>query len=239
MKCSQASPLTETEISMLLDGEQDQRLLAHIEHCEYCARRLHEARLMEVEIRQRLDRMECPEIEELGELHMNLLSEQRTEELRDHVKTCSKCQEDLELLIQYLDEDDGVTTIGQENAKVISPPRDYFIPELVDTPLNAVRGKSGKQVRARVEGVDLLIDIQLSAKGLTITGTLMQDDAFDSWSNSIMQLRQAGNIVKISPLDELSMFYCEGIDPGNYALRITAEDGRIIEIPEIKINLDF
>lgn len=244
MECTLSPALTDEQINSLLDGTDDHDLLQHIEQCESCANRLHHARQIEMSIQQHLYRMECPNADELGDFYMNLLDEEHIEAIKTHLQLCSRCQKDLEILKQYMEQDELSIADQQKNKKLIVPPRDYFIAEFVNIPLEAVRGgrtqrgSSGRQIRARTEGVDLLIDIQKTIKGLDITGILIQDDAFDSWSSSLMQLRQDGEVVMMKPLDELSMFHCNNVEAGYYAIRITAEDGRIIEIPNIDISLE-
>ena len=75
MNCIFSSPLTDEQISFLLDGNTDEELESHLEQCPACRQRFEEAGQIELMLKKKLFRGDCPSPQMLTDFHMGLLDQ--------------------------------------------------------------------------------------------------------------------------------------------------------------------
>jgi hypothetical protein len=238
MDCLFSKPLTEDELSMLLDDQADNSLKQHIEKCSACAQRLKIARQMELYMKGNLFRFDCPDPQTLGDYHHHLLNASAHKTIEDHLQLCASCRSDLQVLINFLEEDSSVT-VNAPPEKLIRPPATYFQVTAEVMPLRKVRGQNKRQLRATVNGVQLLFDLQHSPKGITVEGMLiaLNKDEMSLWIGSLVEIRTTNELLSVCYIDDMGTFRCEGIPEGIVHVRITSAKGRSILVSDLEIKM--
>jgi hypothetical protein len=170
--------LTEDELSAILDGEADDRLLAHVRDCPYCAARLEEAGDMEWLLSTALYRGDCPDVTALQAYANGSLDAAAVAAVAAHLDLCPYCQRDLASL-----RGEGHANRSVETAELNKL---VMFPELMAPPKRAVRGgQTGWQMVAKAgttiarlsidkpEWQDYILSIQVSSPEIDWTGGMV------------------------------------------------------------------
>ena len=239
MSCGTPSQLTDEQISRWLDGYHDTEVKFHLEQCPACRNRLDMARLIETRLQQAIYRKICPSSDELIDYSMEFLDDERMLEIEMHLEECLSCQQELSTCIDFVERENMTQT--QEpyrQGTIIYPPKGYFSVVLVEhQSVRAVRGHNKRSFRASANGIQILCDVQQTAKGLTLIGTVIEDIAGSGWTQCLLEIRQNDSVVHLCPLDTFDMFRCESIKEGTYSIRLVAPDGRVLEISNVEVGL--
>jgi hypothetical protein len=176
--------------------------------------------IIEKKLSSNLFRITCPPSLDLGEYHLQMLSDEESETIRQHLITCPYCPKELAQLKTYL---------GQ-----LAPDIDYTLEERVKiwiarllpnpfeggqgtAPAFALRGEANGPLMFEAGSYQLTLEIQddpanpglRSILGLVIGGgeTLQK-----------VELWQDGRSVQETKIDDLGNFVFNGIQPGPYDL---------------------
>lgn len=164
-----------------------------------------------------LYRITCPSSNDLGEYHLQMLSDEQTEEIRQHLKTCPHCTRELAQLQSYL--------------KEMAPDLDYTFRERVkiwiarrlpafpvgQVPAFALRGESEGPLIFEAGSYQLTLEIQDDPANpgfRTILGLVIDGEE----ALQRVELWQDGRPVQETTLDELGNFVFAGVTPGSYDL---------------------
>lgn len=230
MECTQLPPLTDDQLTAVLDGTDDAQVLAHLERCPSCAQRLQQARQLETALHSSLWRWDCPSPHMLGEYHLQLLAAAQTAVIARHLESCPHCAAELNDLRAFL---------AAEPAREARPQRAFTLPRLPHpgeliaalmphTPALALRGAGAGQITARAEGITIFLEFQAIPAGFELTGQVIADSDQTEWAGALVELRQAGALSSTAILDELGDFRCAPLTAEPAALRITAHTGRVV-----------
>lgn len=241
LKCVAPPEITEYQISLLLDGFEDENVLNHLKQCEYCMNRVKKARSFESSLHQQLYRFDCPSSDDLTDYYMELTNEHNAKSIADHLAQCPSCQKEMRMLEKFvaddLPNDQEAESLRDEH--ILRPHPGYFTAAIEDyATARKARGKDAKQFRATVDEIQILFDTQLTKQGIVLNGTIMsQKDVYD-WTSSLVHFQQGGRAKYTCAVDEFSMFHCDAMDVGEYSVRIVAQDGKIIELSSLNITMD-
>jgi hypothetical protein len=164
-----------------------------------------------------LYRITCPSSSDLGEYHLQMLSDEQTEAIRQHLTTCPHCTRELAQLQSYL--------------KEMAPDLDYTFQERVkiwiarllpafpatQAPAFAVRGESEGPLMFEAGSYHLTLEVQDDPANpgfRTILGLVIDGEA----TLQRVELWQDGRSVQETALDDLGNFVFAGVRPGSYDL---------------------
>jgi len=229
--------VTEDEISMILDGTEDQHLRDHVGVCSECQRRVEDARRIEMSLKQRLLCHDCPPSHKLTDYSFGLVSEEERDRIAGHLKICKSCRDELATLTKFLEEEDQLPSAGSSEGKIIRLPTDYFVARFdPNQRKRQVRGREKRQLRAQTNGIVVLLDFQVVASGTAIEGTVIDTDDSRDWIGSLIEFRKQDVLHTTCQIDELGTFRCQLAEDGTYTLRITSPTGGIVVVPDIVID---
>lgn len=235
-------PLSDDEISAVLDGTAGDDVMRHVALCADCARRVALARHLESVLAQRLNRWDCPPPLALGEYHLNLLSEHEARAIRKHIEGCPRCQAELRELSVFLE--NGL----REDSKAVEPaakrprrPMRLGLPQilsgtvLTNHPALALRGTGEEPVIIETDGLTLYLKLEPRAGQPVLLGQIA-GDSFESWVGALVQFWQEDALRATAEVDDLGTFRCEAIALQPFELIITAPHGATILVPEIYLT---
>ncbi len=176
--------------------------------------------IIEKNLTSSLYRITCPPSDELGEYHLQMLPEEQTEAIRQHLVTCPHCPKELAQLQTYLaDLAPDIDFTLQERVKI-------WIAKLLPNPLEgnlaarpafALRGESDGPMLFEAGKYQLTLEIQddPTNPGLrTILGLVIDGEE----ALKKVELWQDGRSIQETNLDDLGNFIFNGVQPGQYDL---------------------
>lgn len=239
--CQYPPPLTEDDLSALIDGEEDDQLKDHVRRCPYCAARLEQAGQIEGDLSMTLYRGTCPDSFTLGQYQMDMLEdpEQRAT-IAGHLDHCPHCRQDLKEWADFIDEDEFGELENQaaRSEKVIPMPthpgnRIVLFPTVAAPSKRAVRGTARTHriiASAGTTTIRLAFDplphdhtkltIQLASKSV-------------DWRGAMITVRQNEEVVAVCAVNEYQTGTCELTQPAPVSLYFVAADETIIEFGNI------
>ena len=231
MKCVTSPALDDTQIISYVEGEADDKTVAHIRKCKYCAERARQATLLQQRMRTRLYRSTCPSSMELGNYHLGLLPDPEKMVIAQHVRQCPHCRRETAELEKFLAEPDVQPDLWTATKVLFA--------RLVDggamPAFGALRGESKGPLTFEADGVVITLDVSPGSNShMSILGQLAADDQ-DEWTGAKVELQQADSLLTTS-LDDLGAFRFEEIRPGAAKFIITSPASVVIETPEIDLT---
>jgi hypothetical protein len=180
-----------------------------------------------------LFRMTCPEATELGEYQLGMSAGAPRRAIRDHLKECPHCQQELVQLQTYLDE--VQRDLSHSPAERLQIWIARLMPSLGGptlSPAFAVRGESGKVLAYQAGPAQLTLEVQKDLQQLerTLLGLLIGIDP----DNVQAQLWHGGELTETADVDELGNFTLANVSPGTYEL-ILAGPSLEIHIEELQL----
>ncbi len=231
MECISSPALEDIEIARYVDGEADERVVAHINQCPYCSDRARQWTHLQNRWKNQLYRATCPSPTELGDHQLGLLPAPQALMVAQHVRECPLCQKEVTDLQEFL-------------AEPAAPPgfvaaAKVLVAQLVGTTpaLGALRGESKGPLTFEADGVVIVLDIQPAADGqASILGQVAADEQ-DRWTGATVELHQTGSPELRSTLDDLGTFHFDRVQPGAAQIMLNSLHGIIVHIMNIDISL--
>lgn len=242
MKCTRNKPLTDVEIDTVLDGVAKPETRQHLRECEYCANEVRRAAQFEAQMKTALHRGDCPSSLELAEYHTNMLEDSdMIASIQHHLTTCSRCQNELAMLDQFLDIAD--TYSGEPNPELLNDeilPISSDISRLsinFDEPDRVLRGKKkGPIMASAADGTTLFIEVETELDVHTLTAQIVVEDT-DPWDHAQVQVFQPDMLVAITLVEELGDFTCYLRDNTTpITIRINNKQGKTIVLQDIALS---
>ena len=201
-----------------LDSTADAWVAAHILRCPSCRERVATWSQAQDDLGKLLNPIACPSNTELGEYYLSMLSLERGHEMFLHLKTCLECQDDIDSLASFVDD--------QTPASQILYP---FIASTTARQMLAYRDSSpthANEFTYQIEEAEINISIQestLKANHHTLlglatgvkTGTRASADLIPSGSVDLLLT---------TPINPLGDFVISDIPSGKYELQINTPD---------------
>jgi hypothetical protein len=245
MNCITSPALDDTQIMSYIEGEGDDRVIAHIRECRFCSERANRWALLQDRLRKNLYRVNCPTPMELGDYHLELLPAPQALIMAQHVRECALCRRELGELGSFME--DSIQEVGLLGAAKV------WIARLINgqtetenqsnngfMPAKPVlRGKANGPLTFKAESVVIVLDIQPATEGkINILGQLAADNAGDQdqWTGALVEIRQNSRLEFSTTLDDLGSFYSEDILPGLKELQITSKAGTLIVLSDFEVS---
>ncbi len=247
--CSLPPPLTEDEISSVVDGNVSRRARAHLRRCGFCAARVAEARRIESTLAGRLHRFDCPSAQHLGDYAFGLLDEAEARAIIPHLESCARCSGELADLREFLQSDAPRTAaaadsmeVAQKTERQTRPSRlgiDEIVARLLPrAPGLAFRGTSMGREPMVAEVGDTVITLEVqpaTREKVHLTGMLATLEP-EAWDGAVALLWIDGEVREATTLDENGGFAFGPMPSGIATVRITPEHGATLVVPEIPLS---
>lgn len=239
MACCLPPPLTDDQLSLLIDGVADPELEAHVARCAFCATRLEQARAVERLVHATLQRG-CPAPQQLGEYHLGLLAADEAHELRTHLEQCAACHAELEELRRFLvaEPSRSAATPAPVQQRLRRAAGELLARLVPRAPALALRGAGAGPLLAEAEdGTTIVLDPHAGAdEHLTLNGQIIAAGQA-AWRGALVEARHAGTLIAASSVDDLGCFCLERVPRATIVVRISAPDGRALVLPAIDLPL--
>jgi len=237
MNCIFPPELEDKKLLAYLDGEVDQKTKLHLEQCQYCLERAKDLARVHNLLTVRLYRITCPSSLELGEYHLRMLPASQMLIVSQHLRECPHCTREVTALQSYLNE---LTPTGEsgvlEGIKILVARWVGENPESSISPApSALRGEAKGPLTFEADGIVIILDIQPTSEGrVSVLGQVAADDQ-DSWTNAVVEFRQASAPPITASLDDLGAFRIEEARTGSTEITITSPFGIIIQTPKFEL----
>lgn len=245
MDCVFGSPITDDDISSLIDNRASDELVKHIENCASCRQRYQEAKEIERNLVNVLYRGDCPTPLILADYQMGLVDDAEARWITAHLEICSSCREELRLHSEFLADDVDVVHDESITGDVsIRVPNTEFRANASQAEFAVVRG-SIKQSRVTEEKLtvrfgnsQILLDVQKRADGYSLSGTILTQGGADEWSRPYVELQSDGKKTHMAFVDELDQFTFFKVPSGQVTLTLVSRAGTVGVIENIVIPTD-
>jgi hypothetical protein len=241
MWCNFPPPLTDDQLSAVLDGVADAEVTTHLAACAGCARQLAEARQIEAGLHKQLYRWECPAPLRLGEYALGLLDPPEKTMVQKHLNICALCVTEVEEAKIFLASEPAADRSMLERLARALPslprlPANALIAKLTPpTPGLAYRGSAAGQILAQADGTHIVLDMQPDATGLiSLIGQLVVEDVAP-WTGALVELYPASAPRAISTVDDLGGFSFTGVPTGASAVHIIPAQGPALVLPAVDL----
>lgn len=243
MVCIDNNPLDDESIDSVLNQTASSEVLEHVYNCEYCAALVHEHKNLDVQLKARLYRSDCPSSLELAEFYSGMLGDSDMQaSIQHHLTLCTRCNDELVVLEKFMADTETTITseVSNASAKIIKPnfrltPGNIIKLEVArDEKLRAVRGRSSGPIMATAEDkFTIFVEVDTELGEHTLTGSIVTDDV-DAWIDAQVQVFQVEKLVAITSIEELGDFTCQLRDTEAITLRINNKQGKSLVITDIQ-----
>lgn len=242
MNCRVPPPLTEDDLSAVLDGTASPHVLAHLQQCDDCAARLETARSVEAALHQQLLKWDAPTPDELADYVMGFVEEAQRATIETYLQYSPSARAEVTALQSFVQQDAPVANAKPAAAE--RKPRARIIPRLDEiiavllppTLQPALRGGVTRgEMTAEGRGITIFIEYIVEGDGCVVTGQVMSDQP-DVWVNALTQLFTEDALIQTVHLDETGEFKLISIPFGTYNLRISSEQRRTIIVHDLKLE---
>lgn len=238
MECSNPPPLTDDQISAVIDGSADPEVEAHLAACASCASRYAAARHFEQATKLQLYRQDCPPAQELADYHWGLLAHNVSTAIGEHLRSCPLCIAEREELRLFL-ADEHLT---QPQAPPAPAPRlnlhTILAQILPGAPALALRGHADEPIVAEAGEHTILLSLRHEGtRAISITGQLLASPE-EPWHTALVEVRQGGELSYMGRLDARGGFQCNLPSREPVDLRFIAEGEPAILITTLSLSPD-
>ena len=237
MTCSLPPPLTEDQLSTLIDGNADAQTQAHAAQCSFCAGRLEAARRFEARLGQALFRADCPPPETIGEYFLDLLPAAERTTMGEHLQKCVHCQAELATLTGFLNAE-SPSAAPQPKA---SPAKRSLLGDLVaaltpNSPALALRGSDAGPLMATADdGTTIFLEVQPDGDRLTLVGQLAAAEQ-ERWNGALVELRQHDRFQTSGVVNDFGSFQLALAQMEPIDLIITAPGGKRLIVNQVILS---
>lgn len=237
MTCSLPPPLTEDQLSALIDGDADAETLAHAAQCAFCAARLEAARRFEARLGQTLFRADCPPPETIGEYFLDLLPAAEHAAVGKHLQKCVHCQGELATLTSFLNAE-SPSTAPQPKAR---PAKRNLLGDLIaaltpNSPALALRGSDAGPLMATADdGTTIFLEVQPDGDRFTLVGQLAAAEQ-EGWNGALVELRQNDTFQMSGVVNDFGSFQLALAQTEPIDLIITAPNGTRLIVNHVNLS---
>ena len=214
-ECVDPLELEEGELMAYVDGQESERVQAHLARCPHCVAQIAAYRHTAAVLRATLHRLSCPSPEQLGLYQLNLLPAEERLILARHVRECPHCARELEELARVGDRPSFLERLHQAVGVIEA----VLLPahRLQTAPL---RGPHSALQRFRAEGVDVHVSVQAghSRGARTVMGRLVPHDQASLLAPGLEAWLMRGQEAWAAPVEAGGIFTFEEVEPGEYSI---------------------
>ncbi len=219
---------TDADLLAYIDGLVQPGTAAQIERSTELMDRVRALRSLESSLHAKLFRAGCPDPQQLGEYHLNLLPASQASEVRQHLRDCLYCAEELRQLEAFMAP--GLV----ERARVIVAELLSGGPAAAPLPAAGVRGGEPGPSIYLAGSLQIILEIQPEPHHPELRSL-----------NGLVTGRAAGgmevqlNLLDLPPLTEqvgeMGEFSFSDLAPGEYTLRLLSPEEEI-QVPAFSIE---
>lgn len=243
MECITSPALDDIQILSYVEGEADDRVVAHIKECQFCSERANRWTFLQKRLRKQLYRVTCPTPIELGDYHLGLLPAPQVLVVAQHLRECPLCQREVADLKDSLNDlTPEISFWGTARvivARLISLgtgsgkySKNGFVPSSV-----ALRGQAKGPITLEAEGMVIVLDLQqVEAGSINIVGQVAADDQ-ERWTGALVEIHQGNELQSSAMVDDLGAFQAEGLLPGPKELRIMSKDNSLTVVSNFDVSI--
>jgi len=232
MECITSPALDDIQILSYVEGEADDRIVAHIKECQFCSERANRWTFLQKRLRKQLYRVTCPTPVELGDYHLGMLPAPEVLVVAQHVRECPLCRRELAGLEGFLAElapqpgflePVNVLVASLINGRGL----DQDHPELASTPAFAgLRGEGEEPFIYQADQVRVMIEVQDDVEQMGLKTLLGLVTGLES-NDFTVQVSQGGDEIATTSVDEIGNFIIPHLSPGHYKLILTGPNMEI------------
>lgn len=242
MECITSPALGDIQILSYVEGEADDRVVAHIKACQFCSERANRWTLLQKRLRKQLYRVTCPTPVELGDYHLGLLPAPQVLVVAQHLRECPLCRREVAELQDFMDDlIPEISLLGTARvimARLVSGQtgsgnhlKNGFMPSSV-----ALRGETKGLITLEAEGILIVLDLQRTdGEGVNIVGQVAAEDQ-DQWTGALVEFRQGNELQSSATVDDLGAFQADGIRPGPKELRMISRDHSLTVVSNFEVS---
>jgi anti-sigma factor RsiW len=237
MVCTTPPELSDEQILQFLDEEADPDIggdpitRQHLETCDHCREKADRLRAIEGQLRKRLYRADCPDPHTLGEYKLNLLPQDTTRQIRQHLAHCPHCSRELAGLAGYLEElkpDIEISPLDRLRV-LVARLAEAGAPQGRPAMAPALAGLRGEQAGPQLyEAGEMQISLDIQADPARPAARMVVGLVFGietvGFRGSLVAEKGATSQVQV---DHLGNFMFSGLDPGEYHLILTGPDAEV------------
>ncbi len=237
MDCSAPPPLTDDQISAVLDGAAEGAVLAHLAGCASCAARLEDARRVERTLRDGLHRWDCPAPQTLADYHLARVGAEQDRAIARHLAGCARCAAEIETLRLFLLAGEPAPAPPPVGAprRAGRPARGPLLARILPRSLAPTLRGGGGPLMAEADGLTIFVDVQPAGAGQVALECQLVADDQQRWTGALVEIRQSGALRATAEVDDLGGFRCAAIPAGATELRITPPGGRMLVVPGLEL----
>lgn len=236
MKCINHQPLNDEQISDALDGVAEVFVMQHLAQCDSCRMQYSQAKQLEDTLQDQLYRWDCPPPETLVDYHLGALDHLSTYSVKEHLRFCSHCKEELVSLRDFLGDDAaasvtfGTGLIEQFEVLWTSP---------IQGKAEPVRGGASEQpiIHRATDGTQVILDVRERHGRPTLYGQIIDAEG-KSWQSGLVEIRQNDALIAATTVDDLDNFFAPFPSAAPMQIRITRADGKVIILRNLQLSAD-
>lgn len=235
MDCITNNPLSDEQIHDVIMGDVSPEVKQHVKECEFCAERVHEARVMPA-LARLLYRAKCPSSDQLRNYHFKLLDPETNEVVNKHLKLCRFCRQDLQEMIEFIESEEP--TLELPTFDITAPNFMFARPSAGErVPLrggSSLRGVASGPLMFEAETATIFLELETTAKGYILRGQVMDEDDIELWSEATVEIWQDGYQIDTIQADDMGSFDYLLKEAGMIDIRVIATDKTSIIISDIE-----
>jgi hypothetical protein len=224
MKCINPPALSDEALALALDGLADSRTQQHLSRCAACSERLEKMRQFDGALQTHLRRFDCPSSQTLTDFYAGMLEEGEAQAIREHLDHCPRCQEEIQMLEQFLNLPPEIAPVPDNIIPFRSPKYVIRATRVEIYGSLALKGEQDELSHDERSGsARIFLESKAIGTGFLLTGQVI--DSQIDWKDAVVEVRQGGNTQKVSVLDEMGEFSLELTSSAPLTLSLTASSG--------------
>ena len=236
MECSTPPPLTDEELSAILDGEIDETVQLHLSKCPGCTARLAEMGQMDG-LFSSLRRIECPLPQQIADFHWGFLDAELASIVEQHLAHCPRCQDELAVLKDFLEQSSD--EFPTSNVIPLWDNQDVYQARRVEVSgslaLKGQRGQDDKSAHDVQAGTArIFLETSTTPRGYLLSGQVVDSEV--NWVRAMVEFWQDNTPQQVGVLDDMAEFRFEFTTPLPITLFITSSSGITLSVKDIQIQ---
>lgn len=236
MTCIEPGEISEEQLLTYADGEADSRVADHIRRCPYCAERARTLATHQSVLRTLFHRLECPDPQTLGEYHLGMLPSPEGAAVKDHLKICTSCTEEvaeLERFLQAVPITPAMPSLSVQLRRVVARLASTSVDSGHPQPSFALRGMN-VAAPGVYQAEDIKLVVGLEADGLRaghkmlLGFTSREGQPLASLAGARVLLNRGGAPFAVEEVDTLGNFAFSNLNSGEYELVLVTDREQVV-----------
>lgn len=181
---------------------------------------------MEIRLHRQLYRVDCPQPQQLGEWHLQLLAPEDALAVAQHVRDCELCRGEVDLLREYLRQS---LAPGPSLRSAVRRVIAQLVLPATAPAVAALRGETARRPVHVYEADDVTITIGPGQSSVDLIGLVMATrHAPEDLMGQPVRLIGADASPRVSELDDIGNFAFDGLTPGPVTIEVCLPDATVV-----------